>query len=79
MKRHNNLEIPSSNPLQIACSGFLKAACDPENCFESRLWKYTGENRPMRTKESQNRNFMRLTEKLLKVVTGSVFKEQSKT
>ncbi len=50
MKSLTNCEIPSSNPLQRACSGFLiaacvfkvvpKPACDYENCSISRLWIY---------------------------------------
>ncbi len=60
--------------LQEACSGFPmppmplkvvpKAICDPGNCSESRLWTHTAENRPMRVKESRNRDLMRNSETL---------------
>jgi hypothetical protein len=30
-----NCENSSGNPLQEACFGFPKAACDPENCSKS--------------------------------------------
>jgi hypothetical protein len=82
MKSLTNCEIPSSNPLQRAFSGFLivacafKVACDSENCSESRLCMFTRKNWPMRAKESQNRNLIRLSEQLLELV--SVFKEASK-
>jgi hypothetical protein len=32
-----NCEIPSSNPLQRACSGCLIAACAFKSCSETRL------------------------------------------
>jgi hypothetical protein len=85
MKSLTNCEIPSSNPLQIACSGFLiaacafkvvpKPACDSENCSESRLGMYTRKNLPIRAKQSLNRNLMRISDQLLEWV--SVF-ERSK-
>ncbi len=53
-----------------------KAACDSENCSESRPRMYTGEIQPMRVTESRNRNLMRLTEQSLELV--SVFKEPSR-
>jgi hypothetical protein len=43
-----------------------KAACDPENCSEAGH-EYTGENRPMRAKESCKRNLMRLSEQSLEL------------
>ncbi len=69
----------SSNPLQGACFSFPiaacdsikvvpKGACDTENCSESWPWLYTGENRPIRAKESWNRNFILLTEQFLELV-----------
>jgi hypothetical protein len=65
-------ENPSSNPLQEACTCFLKAACDSENCFESLLWhvQYTGENQAITAKES------RLLDQSLTMI--SVFKEDSR-
>jgi hypothetical protein len=61
-----NCEIPSSNPLQKACSGLLIAACSfklvpkmvPKAGYECTLEK----NLPMRVKESLNRNLMWLSE-----------------
>jgi hypothetical protein len=50
-----------------------KAACDTENCSESRPCIYAGENRPIRAKESRNRNLMRLSEFILE--SESVFEE----
>jgi hypothetical protein len=37
-KSLTNCEIPSSNHLQRACSGFLIAACAFKSCSETRLW-----------------------------------------
>jgi hypothetical protein len=37
MKSLPNCEIPSNNPLQRACSGFLIAACAFKSCSETRL------------------------------------------
>jgi hypothetical protein len=86
IKSLTNCEIPSGNPLQRACSGFLIAACAFKSysetrlsfwkCSESRLWMYSRKNWPMRVKESLNRNLMCLTEQLSELV--SVFKEASK-
>jgi hypothetical protein len=56
-----NCENSSGNPLQEACSGFPKAACDPENCSESLPPMYTVENYPLKEKDNRNRNFMRLS------------------
>ncbi len=53
-----------------------KAACDPENCSESRLWIHSGKIRSMKANESRNINLMRLSEQLLEIV--SVFNEASK-
>ncbi len=38
MKSLTNCEIPSSNPIQGACSGFLIAACI--SCSENLLWSW---------------------------------------
>ncbi len=61
MKSHTNFDNPYSNFLQEACSGLPIAACDfkvviIKNSFQNRPWlySYTGENQPMRSKESQN-------------------------
>ncbi len=75
MKSLTNCENPSSNPRQGACSGFPRAAydycyvkvvpkagCDPTFFSERRPWMYSGENQPMRAKETRNRNMMRLSE-----------------
>jgi hypothetical protein len=35
MRSLTNCEIPSSNPLQRACSGFLTAACAFKSCSET--------------------------------------------
>jgi hypothetical protein len=35
-----NSEIPSGNPLQRACSGFLIAACVSKSCSVTRLWSW---------------------------------------
>jgi hypothetical protein len=43
-----------------------KAACDSENCSEAGH-KCTGENRPMRAKESWNRNSKQLSEHSLEL------------
>jgi hypothetical protein len=51
-----NCENSSGNPLQEACSGFPKAACNSENCTESLPQMYTVENYPMKEKERRNRN-----------------------
>jgi ribosomal protein L32 len=48
-----------------------KATCDPENCSESRLWIYTGQNRQIGAKESPSRNLMRLSEQLLTLASVS--------
>ncbi len=37
LKSLSNYENPSNNPIREACSGFQVAACDSENCSESRL------------------------------------------
>ncbi len=76
IKSLTNCESPSSNPLQRARSGIPIAACDPENCSESRPGMDTGENRPVRAIESWNRNWMRHSEQFLELV--SVVKESSK-
>ncbi len=85
-----NCENPSRNPLQRACSGFLIAACVSKSCSKSRWWslkivpkagyectvQYTVKNRPMRAKESQDRNLMQLSEQYLEL--KSIFKEANK-
>ncbi len=40
MKSLTNCENPSRNPLQEACLGFSKAACDHERCSEIRQWSW---------------------------------------
>jgi hypothetical protein len=37
MKSITNCKIPSSNPLQRVCSGFLIAACVSKSCSKTRL------------------------------------------
>ncbi len=53
-----------------------KASCDPENWAESPQGMYIGENRPMREKDSLNRNLMWLSEQTLELVR--IFKEASR-
>ncbi len=75
IKSHTNCDNPLNNFLQEACSGLPIAACDfkvvIKNSFQNRPWlySYTGEYQPMRSKESQNRNFNRLPEPSLKLVS----------
>ncbi len=83
MKSHTNCANPFSNFLQEACSGLPIAACEfkvvIKNRFQNRPWlfSYTGENQPMRSKESQNRHFNRLPEPSFKLVSFS--KKQAET
>ncbi len=49
--------IPSSGSLfLVTLTIVLKAACDPENCT---FTMYTGENQPLKTRETMNRTMMR--------------------
>ncbi len=67
MKSLTNCENPSSSPLQGACSGLPKAACDPENYSESRHECTLEKNQPLRAKGSRNRNLMRLSQQFFEV------------
>ncbi len=87
MKPLTYCEIPYSNPLQRAYSGFLIviAAWVSKSCSVTclwswilfrRLWMYTGKNWPMRAKESRSKNLIRLSEQFWE--SASFFKEASK-
>jgi hypothetical protein len=85
MKSLTNCDIPSSNPLQRYCSGFLIAACVPKGCSVNCLWSWKLLRKPAMnvhwkksTNESKGKpeiccgfwnNFLELV---------SVFKEESK-
>ncbi len=71
-------EIPSSYPLQRACSGFLIADCAFKSCPRNlpvilkivpKAGMYTRKNWPMRAKESLNRNLIRLSEQIWELVS----------
>jgi hypothetical protein len=62
-----NSENPSSNPVHETCSSFRKppvnlkavpkAACGSKIALKAGYGIFTGENRPITTKESRDRNF----------------------
>ncbi len=62
VKSLTNCEIPSSNPLQRACSGFLIAVCASKSCFRNpsvilkivpkARYECSLENWPMRAKKA---------------------------
>ncbi len=88
MKLLKKCENPSSNPLQEACSGFPLASSDSQSCSKSHTWSWKlfwkpainfhrWKSRPMREKESRNRNLMQLFEQSSGRL-GSVFKGPSR-
>jgi hypothetical protein len=54
-----------------------KAACDSQKIVLKPGHECTGENQPVRAKESLNKNLMRLSEQSLELV--SVLKKQAET
>ncbi len=55
MKLLTNCENLSRELVLYTLKVVSKAACDSENCPESRQGMYTGEIQPMRVKESHNK------------------------
>ncbi len=56
MKSLTNYEIPSSNLLQRACSGFLIAACVSNSCSVFRLWSWQWFRKPAMNVHWKNRS-----------------------